>query len=257
MIIYYKTDTLMLSYLRGYDEVGWYNAAYTLVFALTFIPSAVITAVYPVMSKYYTNSSLTLSSSKLLKDLFHNCFRYLVLLAVPIIGGTLFLAQRIIPFIYNEQFQQSILVLQILVLTTFFLFVNYLIGYLFNAIHKQTYFTTTTGICALFNVVLNFFLIPQWGAYGAATATVITETINFIMLSSFCRQWHYAVNLFKLLWKPLIAVSGMLMAGYALFSLPLLVLICIEAVVYFVLLILLKEVGQKEWLLIKVLFKIK
>lgn len=249
MIIYYKTDTLMLSYLKGYDAVGWYTAAYTLVFALTFIPSAVITAVYPVMSQYYQHSHT------LLKDLFQNCFRYLVIIALPIIAGTFILSPRIILFIYDNGFSPSSSVLQILIISILFLFVSYLMGHLFNSIHKQIYFTISTGICAALNVILNFFLIPQWSYNGAALATVITEAINFFILFYFCFRWNLSCNLFTIFFKPLIAVG--IMVGVILFfsDLHLLLLVPIAGVVYGSILLLLQEIGAKERALLRLFIK--
>jgi O-antigen/teichoic acid export membrane protein len=48
---------------------------------------------------------------------------------------------------------------------------------------KRTFWVTAWG--ALLNVVLNIILIPQWGLYGAAWASVATFSLALILL------WHY------------------------------------------------------------------
>jgi len=56
--IYISTDIVMISFLRGEIEVGWYNAAYRFLIAphLIFIPF--ITALYPSISKQFTKLQL-------------------------------------------------------------------------------------------------------------------------------------------------------------------------------------------------------
>ena len=40
-------------------------------------------------------------------------------------------------------------------------------------------------IAVLLNVLLNYILIPNYGVYGAAIATVITEFISLLLLNLF------------------------------------------------------------------------
>src|SRR3989338_7316110 len=84
MTIYFKIDTVMLSFMKGYGVTGWYNASYKVIDALSFIPFVVITAIFPAMSKFYKKSN------NLLYILYEKSFYYLALLAIPLgIGMTL------------------------------------------------------------------------------------------------------------------------------------------------------------------------
>jgi O-antigen/teichoic acid export membrane protein len=47
---------------------------------------------------------------------------------------------------------------------------------------KQKYLTGINIVGALANVALNFFLIPIWGAVGAAFASVITQLFTNVIL---------------------------------------------------------------------------
>ena len=74
-----------------------------------------------------------------------------------------------------------------------------LFGNLLGAINRQKEYHNHTGISALFNVVLNLFLIPKYSYIGASVAIVSLEglvfTINDIYLKIFLkdinRQKHY------------------------------------------------------------------
>ena len=55
-LVYIRTDTIMLSMMKCDAVVGWYNAAYTLASALSFINTALITAIFPPMSNAFISS---------------------------------------------------------------------------------------------------------------------------------------------------------------------------------------------------------
>jgi len=55
-VVYFRIDVLMLSFLRGDAEVGFYSAAYRLTDALVFLPAAFTTSTFPLMSKYFKDS---------------------------------------------------------------------------------------------------------------------------------------------------------------------------------------------------------
>jgi len=54
--IYYRIDIVMLSAMKGDIVVGWYNAAYNLIFGLMFIQGSFNTAIFPVLSRLSATS---------------------------------------------------------------------------------------------------------------------------------------------------------------------------------------------------------
>ena len=124
-------------------------------------------------------------------------------------------------------------------------------GFFLNSINKQHLFTLSAGICALSNIILNFILIPKLSYIGAATATVITQFINFCLLYYFTRKHGYPLNLIKISYKPIIAgiLMGVLIPYikflHAIYIIP------IAAVAYFIALISIGGIGKEEIKLIK------
>ena len=55
-LMYTYIDSTMLSLMVGDEAVGWYNAAYRFIFAMVFIPVALMKAVFPALSQYYKES---------------------------------------------------------------------------------------------------------------------------------------------------------------------------------------------------------
>ncbi len=240
MTIYFKIDTVMLTYFKGYAVTGWYNAAYKIIDALSFVSFAMVAAIFPTMSKFHS------TAKELLKLLYEKTFKYLFILAFPIGIGTWLLANRIILFVYKEQFINSTLALQILIWAEVFIFVNYLMGNLLNSINKQKLFTLTAGICVIVNVILNFALIPKYSFAGAAIATVITQLVSFIFLFYFSSKNNYKLKLPQLIYKPIIA--GVIMGIFIIYlsSLHILLIIPIAILVYFSSLFLMKAIGKEE-----------
>ncbi len=222
MTVYFKIDTIMLSFLKDYSATGLYNASYRIIEALLFIPSVFISVLFPLMSRFYKNDK------NLLNILYEKAFYYLILLALPLGMGTMILADRIILFIYKQTFINSVFALKILIWALVLMFVNYLMGYLLNSIEKQMLFTYTAGIGVILNITLNLILIPLYSFTGAAIATVVTELSNFILLYYFTLKNGFSINIFKSIFKPLIATlfMGVLIVFYIknfhlLFAIPL------------------------------------
>jgi len=57
--MYFRMDTVMLSFMKGDLAVGLYNAAFGLVESLLFISTAICTALFPVLSRLYGDSRET------------------------------------------------------------------------------------------------------------------------------------------------------------------------------------------------------
>ncbi|MEZ4704601.1 MAG: polysaccharide biosynthesis C-terminal domain-containing protein [Bdellovibrionota bacterium] len=44
-------------------------------------------------------------------------------------------------------------------------------------------------LCGLLNLVMNIFMIPSWGIYGAAASTVVCYFLYQLLISCFCRKY--------------------------------------------------------------------
>ncbi|MEA2038025.1 MAG: flippase [Nanoarchaeota archaeon] len=247
--IYYKTDTIMLTAMKNYAVTGWYNAASTLTAALTFIPDIIIFATFPAMSRFHHTNS-----NENLRLLYHKSAYYVLSIGIPLSIGISLLAQRLILFIYKEQFIKSGIILQVLSWSLIFVFVNGIMGYLLNSINKQHLFTISSGICAGGNVILNLILIPQFSYMGAAFATVITQFINFCSLYYFTKKNGHPLNLIKVSYRPIIAGSAMGILIYYISFLHILYIVPIAVIAYFAVLLIMGGLGKEEINLIKSFF---
>ena len=86
-MLYTYTDSIMLSIFKGTEAVGWYSAAYRLMYLVLLIPTTINTALFPVMSRLYSSSS-----KESLNLLYERYFKYMIIIAIPIGLGTTILA---------------------------------------------------------------------------------------------------------------------------------------------------------------------
>ncbi len=175
-LIYYRTDMVMLSLMKGDYETGIYRAAYTLIEVSLFIPSILFATTMPSMARLWNEDKRTLEV--LLKKSFR------MILGLGILGAVgYYIFSRVgIVIIFGDNFLPSVPVLRILAFVIPFMFVNSLLGSFMNATGKERTFMKIASLTALLNVVLNYILIPYYGASGAAIATVISQGIINISL---------------------------------------------------------------------------
>lgn len=247
--IYFKIDTIMIQLIKGSQEVGYYNAAFNLVFALSFIPVSITNALFPRMSEYYT------SSKEKLRQAFQLAMRRIFTLSLPIALGGFILAKPIINLLYRENYSPSIIALQILIGTIVFAWANMGMTMLLNSIDRQIIPTKITAIGVLINIGLNLILIPKYSFLGASFATLFTE----IMLTILCYFSAKRYFLFKFSWKVFIRLLLALLPcgaiAYLFKNANLIVPIVAGAIIYFLILFLLKEFSEKEKELIKAMVK--
>ncbi|MDI9395005.1 MAG: flippase [Euryarchaeota archaeon] len=167
-IVYFRIDVLMLSFLRGDAEVGFYSAAYRLTDALVFLPSAFTTSIFPLMSKHFKDSFNSFSFA------YARTFKYLFTAGLLIAVLVTFASEKIILIFYGPEYQESVIALQILIWATAITFISVLISSTCVSSGNQQIISKTAILAAFLNVILNFILIPSSGYAGAAVATVIS-----------------------------------------------------------------------------------
>ena len=173
--IYYSIDIVMLTNLVGNSATGIYNATYKLISVLNLFYSVYTAVIFPVMSRFYENDE------KLLLISFEKSIKYLMLIIIPLAIGTMIYSLDVIQFIYGHEYDAASSVLSILIWTVCLIFVSGAANSLLNASHKEVTVTKIYGIAAIFNIVLNFFMIPYLSYNGAAITTVLSDILIVIL----------------------------------------------------------------------------
>ncbi len=172
--LYTYLDSVFLSLMAGDYYVGLYQVAFKIIFALQFLPLAFTASLYPAMSTYW------LSNRPQLKIAFERAMNYLIIISLPIIFGTIMLADKIV-LIFKSNYAEAVLPLQITIVALFFIFVNFPIGSLLNACDRQRRNTLNMLIVTLASIGLNLILIPVFKTVGASITVLLTNGLMFLL----------------------------------------------------------------------------
>jgi len=191
-MVYYHIDIVMLGKMKGEEVAGWYGVSYHLFFALATIPGAFLSAVFPVLSRFFKESG------ELLKKAFHKSFKVLVGAGIPASVGSFLLSEKIILFLFGPQYEHSIATLKILSLLIVFSYLNGLAGYFLISINRQVLTAKIMAVTTGINVFLNFILIPRYSYIGAAYATVVSEVLFFALFFLTNRKEITSISLMEI-----------------------------------------------------------
>ncbi|MCR9171865.1 MAG: oligosaccharide flippase family protein [bacterium] len=171
MMIYTRVDSVMVErfHVNGKEEAGYYAMGFRLVNAFFQFAMIFATLLLPIFSRMFQKMEdvrpLLKTSGKLL------------------IGGSFLLGvvsyyngEFILKLIYSKNIDESILPFQLLMFSFIGMCSTILYGTLLTARGDMRFLNTVSAIGVAVNIGMNSFLIPKYGATGAAIATVITQS---------------------------------------------------------------------------------
>lgn len=237
--LYFKTDTIILSLIQGSAAVGTYGVAYKVMENLTFFPAMLAGLILPIVSRHI------FTDREQFRHIADATFRVFLIIALPIILGGIFFSGDIIEIVAGSGFEDSILVLEILLISLGFIFFGHFFNMILIAGNHQKELMKATIFVAAFNITTNLILIPRLSYQGAATTSLLTELMVVVVMGTLVFRYLDYCPSFRLVGR--VALSALLMAAFLYFvSLPFLVEGLLSVVVYLGALWLLKAVSSRE-----------
>ncbi|MCP5099986.1 MAG: flippase [Chloroflexi bacterium] len=211
LVIYVQLDVVIISLLVNETVVGWYSVADQLFGTLLFVPTVFITAVFPVLSRMYTNDT------DALPRLMRKSYDLLLLIGIPIGLGIAVIANPLVVLLFGADFANSGPVLTVMGIVLILTYQNTLLGKFLISVDRQNAWTKVMAVAMLATIPLDFILVP-WcqsqfgnGAIGGALAFIVTETgmviAGFRLLPFGSLGWENAERAMRAL------LAGMVMAG--------------------------------------------
>jgi len=172
--IYMKIDQVMLGNMVGEAEVGIYAAAVRISEVWYFIPMIITSSIYPSLAKLFQESEERFYDK--LKQVMGYFFWGTLLISLIISA----FSKQIIEILYGTAYARASGVLSIHIYAGIITSMGVVFSqkFILDGTTKISFYGTVVG--ALANVILNLWLLPLYGAYGAAIATVISYTIPMI-----------------------------------------------------------------------------
>jgi O-antigen/teichoic acid export membrane protein len=251
--VYFKVDVPILQRFRPYSEVGYYTFAYKPFESLLFIPFALRSVVFPVLSVYHRRSP------ERVLPLAEKFFKALVILGWPITVGVFLLAPQFNSLL--NLYAGSEAALQILALAIVFMFADNTFAATLNAIDKQNVFAFVAMVGLVINVGVNLIVIPRYGYLGASWAVVVTEAALVVVGWFVLRAQLGAIRAVSTSWKAIVA--GVVMGVFIYVANPhqsrvlLFVVVVASALIYGVVLLVLRVADAEERSLIRNALRIR
>jgi len=170
-LLYFRIDIIMLKAFHGDGEVGIFSAPHKLIEGFHLLPAAVFAALFARLA------SLAGGPREDLDRYAGRLWAGLWSLAVAGLAMGLGWADIAMAITFGERFSASAPSLRWLSAAIAIMYPNYLLTQLLIVRGKVTAYAAIAGICAAANIAANIFLIPRFGATGAAAATAGTEAL--------------------------------------------------------------------------------
>ncbi len=199
VIIFQHTDRIMIKLMIGEVETGFYSAALTCIGITSFVFTAIIDSARPVILEAKQQSQAQYEKRVIQLYSIITCMSL-----AQSIGMTL-LAKPLVYVLYGAEYSNAASILAVSVWYITFGHYGSVRNIWILAESKQKYLTGINVLGALANVVLNFCLIPVWGAIGAAVASVVTQFFTNVVIGFILRPIRPNNNLMLKSLNPAVA----------------------------------------------------
>lgn len=187
--IYGQTDKFMLKHMLDETSVGYYSLATTLNTMWVFILKAIIDSMYPTIMRLYNTDKKAFERK--------NRQLYAIVIYVSVVVALMFMlfGKYIIYILYGESYLAASAPLKIVTWYTIFSYLGVARNAWIVCENNQKYLKYMYVGAALINVLLNYVMIPQFGASGAAMASLLTQISTSLILPCFIKQMRPNVRL--------------------------------------------------------------
>lgn len=180
-LIYFRVDTIMLSYIKGNFDTGIYSAGYKFLEALVFIPSSLGVVLFP---KFVS----LLKRPKETWELLFKSVKFMFGVGIVIAFAYYLILPQIIK-IFLPNYEKAISVIKIISLSIPFMFVHVPAAQVLLASEKYLKGIILLSVIPLtFNILLNFIFIPQYGFIAASWVSVASDFLSAILLLFFIKK---------------------------------------------------------------------
>lgn len=178
--IYTNLDVVMLDFMRGDVETGYYSTAVKIKGVLVSFVTALGSVLLPRMS-YYAERKMNEEFRKMVRK----AFIFVGLVSIPLCIFFIFFAEYSILIISGKYFLPAVGAMQIIMPTLILIGFSNICGIQILVplgLEKHVLYSEIAG--AVTDICINLWLIPTMGAKGAAIGTLVAEAV--VLLYQIC-----------------------------------------------------------------------
>ena len=163
-----STDIVLLGKFMNFDTVAFYAIAVKLSIATSLALQSVNVIIAPKIAEVFKKND-----RPQLKEILKNSTRLIISLSLPVLIILAVFASFFLGF-FGEEYKVAKSALLILLIGQFFNTLSGPVGVYMNMTGKQNKLQIILVFGFITNLILNWFLIPEYGMIGAASATAIS-----------------------------------------------------------------------------------
>lgn len=191
-IIYMRIDLVMLGQMMNDEAVGIYGAAVRVSEVWYFIPTIVVTSVFPMLIKNHSDHPGLFYLR--LQQLYGGLVKLAIVVAI-IVSLT---SAELIKLIFGEAYIEASPILSWHIWSSIFVFYGIVWSRWIALEGLQKTALMIHCMSLLSNIALNIFLIPLYGANGAAMATALSYAMGHTVFMAAFKNQRVAVKMFWL-----------------------------------------------------------
>ena len=242
--LYFRIDSVLIFLFLGKEETGLYFSAFKIIESLALVLASIRGALFPALSR------VVFDRCEQLNQLWKKAARSLFIIAIPISVISVIMAPKFIELLYGSDFEISSQILQILAAPFIFLVFNEFITYILLAAKETRSVIKVAMFGTVFSLIANIVIIPKMGIVGVALVAGLTELLVLILFLRSIREICGVVSFLSLLWRPVLAAIVMILVLLKVHW-SLIPLILFSLMIYFLLLVFLREFNADDILEIK------
>lgn len=175
MMIYTRMDSVMLERIhpQGAEQAGIYAQGFRLLDAVNMFAMLFAGLLLPIFSRM-------IAKKEAINELVQHAGSTLLISSMVFAVSSIFYSKEIISLRYQENIEEAAVAFQYLILCFIPISMTYIFGTLLTANGNLKMLNIMSLVGIGVNVILNFALIPKYGAIGAAQATLVTQWFTAI-----------------------------------------------------------------------------
>lgn len=170
-----QSDRVMIGRMIGNSQAAYYSVAYTISTVMVLITNAINSSLTPYVYKSIASDE---------KGKIKKATRPLVILVAGLCVVTMAFAPEVIRVFAGKKYMDAIYVIPPVAASVFFIFLYSLFSTIEYYYQKTGFIAIATCVCAVLNLVLNYFGIKMYGYYAAgfrrcAPFLVVGKAVHF------------------------------------------------------------------------------
>jgi O-antigen/teichoic acid export membrane protein len=193
-------DRIIILMVISKATVGYYDVALKFLLAIDFVLTGLNATIHPkVLGKVYEQS---IKSSTVEINRYYNGLTGVAILAVT---GSILLFPPVIEMFFTKPYQAAIPLIPFAALVYLLRPLRLWVAMPYAALKYSKPLPYFYLLVAIVKIALLYWLVQQWGVWGAIISTIVSYMVEILILFWGIRnRFHYKFNAFKLIVAPLL-----------------------------------------------------